>query len=170
LTPQNRMGSTVNFQNSYLIVFAALVLSLGACDKSTCYNESSALEGAVWEETDTLMASFQVTDSQHYHNIFVLARFNSLYPYSNIYFKVMLTGPKGMKMTEIKSFDITDKSGKWLGGGFGDLHSYELPIFMDLALKQFGKYKVKVVPYMRKESLEGIHNHGIKVSKGKEIF
>ncbi len=170
MSPQNRVGYTVNFQNACLVIATALLLSLSACDKSTCYNESSSLEGTIWKESDTLMASFEVSDSQHYHNIFVLARFNSLYPYSNIYFKVMLSGPKGIDMTEIKSFDITDKSGKWLGNGFGDLHSYELPIFPDLALKQFGKYKVKVVPHMRKESLEGIHDHGIKVSLGKEIF
>ena len=92
----------MNFQNACLVIATALLLSLSACDKSTCYNESSSLEGTIWKESDTLMASFEVSDSQHYHNIFVLARFNSLYPYSNIYFKVMLSGPKGIDMTEIK--------------------------------------------------------------------
>jgi len=164
------VGIKVNFQTSFLVLSVALVLGLGACDNSSIYNESSTLEGAVWEESDTLMASFNASDSLHYHNIYLLARFNTLYPYSNIYFKVMLFGPNGMETTEIKSYDITDKSGKWLGSGFGDLHSYELPLFADLAIKQLGKYKIKVIPYMRKESIQGIHDRGIKVNLGKEIF
>lgn len=143
---------------------------LSSCDSSTLYNESEPLEGAQWAETDTLDARFEVLDTTRYHNVYVCSRVNALYPNSNIYFKVILTGPNGQHITEIKSFEITDKTGKWLGKGFGDLHSYEFLVLKDLAFKQIGKYRVKVVPYMRKEVVEGIHDRGIKVSLGKEIF
>jgi gliding motility-associated lipoprotein GldH len=154
-----------------LVVLSALAIALfSACDKSAIYNSSEVLNDGKWVETDTLFAEFEVTDSLHYHSVLLLARFNSLYPYSNIYFKVHLAGPKGQRMTEIKSYDITDKSGKWLGKGFSDLHSYELPLFSDLPLKLFGTYKVKVIPYMRKDVINGVHDRGIKVNLGQEIF
>ncbi|MFT5723638.1 MAG: gliding motility-associated lipoprotein GldH [Bacteroidia bacterium] len=151
-----------------VLVFIAMVLN--ACDNTTIYNESDILSEAKWNETDTLFAKFEVSDSTHYHNISLNTRINSLYLNSNIYFKVILTGPIGQHITEIKSFEITDKAGKWLGKGFGDLHSYELPLLYELPLKQFGSYKVKVIPYMRKDVVHGIHDRGIKVSLGKEIF
>ncbi len=152
-----------------LFLIAGVVI-LNSCDHSTIYNESEVLKDAKWSETDTLFAQFEVNDSLHYHNVYLCTRVNALYPNSNIYFKVILTGPTGQHVTEIKSFEITDKTGKWLGKGFGDLHSYELPLFKDLTIKQFGKYRVKVIPYMRKDVVVGIHDRGIKVSLGKEIF
>jgi gliding motility-associated lipoprotein GldH len=157
--------------NPKILLFVSVITTIlfSSCDRTTIYNESEILENATWPETDTLVAQFLVGDSLHYHNIFVCSRFNALYPESNVYFKVMLKGPGGQHMTEIKSFEITEKSGKWIGKGFGDLHSYELPIFQDLNLKQFGKYEVKVIPYMRRTVI-GIHDRGIKVNLGKEIF
>ena len=150
-----------------LIIFT---VALNACDKSTIYDETQILEDAKWAETDTLFAQFEVSDTLHYHDIFLCSRVNALYPNSNIYFKVILTGPSGQHMTEIKSFEVTDKAGKWLGSGFGDLHSYAFPIFKDLSFKQYGKYRVKAVPYMREEVVVGVHDIGIKVKLGKEIF
>ena len=140
------MGVKSKKQAVLLVISAFAIVLFSACDKSAIYNSSEVLKESKWVETDTLFAEFEVADSQHYHSVLLLTRFNSLYPYSNIYFKVHLAGPNGQRMTEIKSFDITDKSGKWLGKGFGDLHSYELPLFNDLPLKQFGKYRVKVIP------------------------
>jgi gliding motility-associated lipoprotein GldH len=151
-----------------IVIIIAMVFS--ACDKATIYNESEILIEANWPETDTLLAQFDVSDSVRYHHVWLNVRLNNLYPNSNIYFKVIFEGPNGQHLTEIKSFEITDKSGKWLGKGFGDLHSYELPLLMDLAIKQFGTYKVKVIPYMRKDVVVGIHDRGIKVNLGKEIF
>lgn len=148
----------------------ATVLVFSSCDNSTIYNESEILVDAKWAETDTLFAQFEVNDSTRYHDVWLCSRVDALYPYSNIYYKVILSGPNGQHMTEIKSFEITDKTGKWLGKGFGDLHSYTFPLFKDLSLKHYGKYRVKVVPYMRKDVIIGIHDRGIKVSLGKEIF
>ncbi len=146
------------------------LLVFSSCDNSTVYSESETIPDSQWQDTDTLFAQFDVTDTQHYHNIFGLVRFSSLYPYSNIYFKYILVGPTGQKITEIKSFEVTDKAGKWLGKGFGDLHSYEFPLVEKLPIKQVGAYKIKIVPYMRREVLEGVHDKGIKVSIGQEIF
>ena len=141
-----------------------------ACDQSTVYDSSEVLDNAKWEETDTLFATFEVSDTVHYHNIFVTARLSALYPYSNIYFKVLVIGPTGQRFTDITSFEVTDKTGKWLGKGFGDLHSYEFPLYQTLALKTVGTYKVKVITYMRNEVLVGVHDRGIKINLSKEIF
>ncbi len=158
---------TVKWVRFFLLCF---VLGLFSCDSSTIYNENEDLVDATWLETDTLVARFEVTDTNHYHNVFLNARFSALYPKSNIYFKAILLGPGGQNMTEVKGFEITDKTGKWLGKGFGSLHSYAFPIFEELALKQLGKYKVKLIPYMRISELKGIHDRGIKVNLGQEIF
>lgn len=151
-----------------VLVFASVIFS--ACDQSTIFHNSEVMENSKWEQTDTLFAKVDITDTTHYHNIFVTARLSALYPYSNIYFKVLVIGPSGQRFTDITSFEVTDKTGKWLGKGFGDLHSYEFPLYQDLALKEEGAYKIKVIPYMRNEILLGVHDRGLKINLGKEIF
>jgi len=146
------------------------ILLLMACDSSTIYDQSEDLVTEIWVDTDTLTARFEITDTTHYHTVFLNTRFTGLYKFSNIYYQVVLDGPNGQRSTEVVSFEVTDKAGKWLGNGYGNLHSYEFPILDNRIFKQIGKYKVKVVPYMRISSLEGIHDRGIKVSKGQEIF
>lgn len=147
-----------------------IVVAISACDRSTICDTTEEISDEIWHETDTLTGKFEITDSTHYYDVFVNARFNALYPFSNIYFKAILTGPGGQRMTTVKTFAVTDKSGKWLGSGYGNLHSYSFPVFQDLAVKQMGTYRMKVIPYMRVPKLEGIHDRGVKVTIGKEIF
>lgn len=160
----------MRFRGGLWLTLMIVSVGLLSCDRSTIYNETYEIENAQWSYSDTLEARFEVTDTLHYHNVFLNARFSSVYKYSNMYVKVILDGPGGQRLTDVKGFEITDKAGKWLGSGFGNLHSYELPLFENLPLKQIGKYKVKVVQYMRIPELEGIHNRGVKVSLGQEIF
>jgi gliding motility-associated lipoprotein GldH len=154
----------------FALAAVGCLMMLSACDSSTIYDESEDLVTETWVDTDTLTARFEITDTNHYHTVYLNTRFTSLYKFSNIYYQVVLSGPNGQRATEIVSFEVTDKAGKWLGSGYGNLHSYAFPILDNRIFKQIGKYKVKVVPYMRISSLEGIHDRGIKVSKGKEIF
>ena len=153
--------------NRFWTIVTLALITLVSCDSSTIYDES---ENATWSETDTLYAKFEVKDTTRYHSVFLNSRFSSEYKFSNIYFKVILDGPGNQRIERVRGFEVTDKAGKWLGSGFGSLYGYAFPIFEDLSLKQNGKYKVRIVPYMRIPDLNGIHDRGVKVSLGQEIF
>lgn len=147
-----------------------LPVVLFACDSQTIYNESFDLPNETWAEDDTLETTFEVTDTLHYHNLWLNTRLTETYPFANIYFKVILKGPNNLSKNEIMNFDVADKAGKWLGKGTGDFHSYNFPIYNELSLKKRGKYTLKIVQYMRTESLQGIHDRGVKINLGREIF
>ena len=159
-------------RNVLNLLFFVLVLAGGltSCNNSTIYNESQKMENSTWMSIDTIKAVVEVTDTTKYHTIFMDTRLNATYPYSNMYLKSIVVGPTGQKISEVKNFEITDKAGKWLGGGYGDLHSYGLPLYERMEFKQQGKYQIKVIPYMRKDSLVGVNDCGIRVTIGKEIF
>ena len=152
------------------VLVLGLTMLFTGCERDTLYSESENLASTAWLSSDTFQVSFEITEIERYHTVHLESRFTDIYPYSNIYYRVQLNGPGGQDITEVKNFEVTDKTGKWLGSGFGDLHSYSFPIIKDIEFKQKGKYKVKVIPFMRVDSLPGIHDRGIRVSIGKEVF
>lgn len=141
-----------------------------ACNSKTVIDFQEEVKGKTWNFKDTMVTQFEVLDTTHYHYIDFQTRLNSKYNFSNLYLSYTLIGPSGMEINEIKTFDITDKSGKWLGSGFGELHSYALPLFQKLSLKVGGKYQLRVVQHMRVDDLPGIETVGVRIYTGNEIF
>ena len=67
---------------------------------------SESIEGENWRMDDTLRGTFQVNDTNHYHNVFLQTRLTGDFPFSNFYVKMILEAPDGERSESIKSFDI----------------------------------------------------------------
>jgi gliding motility-associated lipoprotein GldH len=171
LHPLNSSKMAHTFKTLFILATGfILFMGMNGCNSKTIMDMSESLEGENWRMDDTLRGTFQVTDTNHYHNIFLQTRLTGDFPFSNFYVKMILEAPDGERFESIKSFEITTKAGKWLGKGLGDLHSYSLPVYPSFVPHKNGSYSILAVQYMRRDDLLGCHDRGLKVELGEEIF
>ncbi|MCB0734716.1 MAG: gliding motility lipoprotein GldH [Flavobacteriales bacterium] len=143
---------------------------LYGCVGQTVLDQTEEIPNESWNETDTLSETFQIGDTAKEYHLDLTMRFNTRYPYANFYVWSELIKPSGERDTLLQSFDVTDKAGKWLGSGYGDLHSYEFPIYPQYTTNQAGTYTIRMVQGMRKKELDGCTSRGIRVKKGRDKF
>ncbi len=179
---ENRKGECYTFapqdgnmsgQRISLPIYAGLMLITSmflACNSSTLVDMSENLAGEVWRMDDTLESQFQITDTSRFHTIDLQTRLTGDYPFSNLYVKLIIENPSGQRTEILKGFEISTKSGKWLGSGLGDLHAYSLPLEKRYRAKTPGTYKIKVIQNMRRDELLGCHDRGLRVEMGEDIF
>lgn len=159
---------TTSFLAMGFLYLAGLLLA--GCNPGALTDVREDMDGEVWYKEDTLQATFQLKDTTRYLNIALNTRLTPDYPFSNLYVHTVVIAPDGKETESVKTFDVTNKAGKWLGSGLGDLHAYTFPLFPEFAAAKKGTYKVRVVQQMRVDSLRGCHDRGLRVSLGEEIF
>ena len=153
----------------FLLIFS-LAIAISGCIDQTLVDNSQSLSNEVWLDSDTMVTKFQIGDTSKEYHMDLTMRFTNAYEFSNFYVLSVLEKPNGELVDQVKSFDVTDKAGKWLGSGFGDIHSYEFPLYEIYTTDLPGTYRLKVVQYMRKESLVGCKDRGIRIRRGREKF
>ncbi len=155
-----------------LIVFALLssfTIIFPGCIGGIAYEKDYSIEEASWDQTDTLNFQFEIDDTTVYHDVFMVFRIDNEYPFSNLYSRVKMNGPQGQRITELKSYELADKSGKWRGKSYGGLISFEYPIFKEMEFRK-GKYELQLQQFMRIKSIPGIHDVGIKIVEGDPLL
>ncbi|MBI1307561.1 MAG: gliding motility lipoprotein GldH [Bacteroidetes bacterium] len=154
----------------YIGYFLFLMVGMISCNSSTITDNRIDNSGDIWSITDTLKTDFEIEDTAYYHDILFTCRVTNEYKFSNIYVWYSITAPDGRISEGIKTFDVMDKSGKWLGSGFGDVHSYELPLLNNWNAGMKGKFEIRIVQNMRTDELTGVRGEGVKVNRGEDIF
>ncbi|MCB9245150.1 MAG: gliding motility lipoprotein GldH [Flavobacteriales bacterium] len=157
---------------SGLLVWVLLGISflLSACMKDVVYEKQYRFEDAIWTAGDTLWFDFEIEDTTVYHDLKAALRIDTEYPFSNLYLLARIQGSQGQDITEMKGFELADKTGKWKGKSYSGLISFELPLKERFVFQRSGSYKVYLIQYMRKDQLPGIHDVGIKLTKGDPLL
>jgi len=171
--PLRPQDGNMSGQRISLPIYAGLMLITSmflACNSSTLVDMSENLANEVWRMDDTLESQFQISDTSRFHTIHLQTRLTGDFPFSNLYVKLIIENPSGLRTETLHGFEISTKSGKWLGSGLGDLHAYSLPLEKAFIAKIPGTYKIMVVQNMRRDELFGCHDRGLRVELGEDIF
>ena len=155
---------------SLLIAAIGLVLTLTSCNDNALVNTYHELPKTGWSYDEVLVDSFEVVNTDFYHQSYLNLRINGDYPYSNIIVKLTETDPNGKSTEEIVTVTLAEKSGKWLGSGLFNVITYQEPILGKRSFKSKGMYRIKLEQFMRKESLLHVSAAGVKVKQQEEIF
>lgn len=151
------------------ILFIIGIIGVAASCKSdnSTYKAILDLKKNEWFINKSLNYTFEINDEATLYNISLLVRNTSAYPYYNLYTKYELRDEKGnvlkSKLEEVILFD--PKSGKPFGDGLGDIydHKYKFATLSNLKFPAKGKYKLKLIQYMRQDPLKGLVSVGINV-------
>lgn len=153
----------------FKIGFAFLTLiTLFSCDNNKVYEEYIEVENAVWLKENIASFSFEATDTNRPHNLYVNVRNTGNYPYSNLYLFVTMQGPNGNLLRDTVNCILADNSGKWLGKGIGDLWDLQVPYIGGFKFAQKGEYTLSLEQAMRVENgLKGITDIGLRIEKAE---
>lgn len=146
------------------------LLALQACSSQDVFNSYEPISDHIWQVDSAQSFEFEIADTTHYYDLSFLLRIDDSYRYSNLYIQYTMSGPSGGSRTKQKNITLADKSGKWLGSGYSNIFSYDVPLMQEIKFSAVGTYSVKLKQHMREESLHGVHDIGLKVTKGDEVF
>lgn len=148
------------------IIVMILFLSLSSCqngDDKVVMNDV----GDQWKKKDVQTFDFDVKDAHNQKNMMFVIRNNNDYPYSNLRLIASIEHNKKNISTDTLNFVLAKPNGEWIGTGFGDTKEIIFQYKLNYKFPQNGNYSVKVVQAMRRNTLPGIEDIGIKIQNLK---
>jgi gliding motility-associated lipoprotein GldH len=163
-----RKTITTTIINSFLPVFAIVILLFSSCDRNVIFSDSVAMKKNDWNLMNALSFNVPVEDTINSNNVYFTIRTGSSYPFRNIYLFVTTVSPEGKTVTDTLQYYLADEKGKWYGKGFGDINELNLPYKSNVYFPVKGTYHFKVRHGMRAEDLKGVYDFGMRVEKIKK--
>ncbi len=148
----------------YLLFVLSLFQSCNNAGEDVHINE---LNG-VWNKKNAQKFTLNIEDAQHPKNIIFVVRNNNEYPYSNLRLIVDFEDVKNRKkITDTLNYTMAKPNGEWIGNGFGDTKEILFQYRNKYTFPHNGQYTLKATQAMRKDSLLGIEDFGIKIESVK---
>jgi gliding motility-associated lipoprotein GldH len=155
-------------RNTILILFIAF--SLVSCDNNTILDKNAVIPESGWAYDDIPSFAFEIDEPNKYHDIFLNLQLTEQYIYSNIYLLIHLRDSEGKDEVFRMSFEVADKTGKWLGQGSGNVKTFKLPIFKEFVFEKPGQYFIGLEQNMRDSVLMEVVKVGVDIKKGYPVF
>ena len=125
-----------------------------------------SLNGA-WQKKATQKFEFEIKDSQNPKNIIFVVRNNNDYPYSNIRIFSKLYNKENNGKTDTLNYILAEPNGEWIGTGFGETKEILFQYKLNYKFPKNGKYFIDVQHAMRRDTLAGVEDFGIKIESAK---
>lgn len=152
------------------ILLGFLPFLLFSCTPGVVFDEMSELPETGWYSGVNPVFETEIKDTTHHYELGLKLRINTDYPFSNMWLRVFTTYPDGHRDTGRYQFVLATPEGKWTGSGIGGLRSYQFAAEPQKVFPNSGKYRFEIEQYMRVDTLPFIHNAGIYLKKGEEVF
>lgn len=148
------------------LVFS-LVILFTACDPGRLYDESEGIPENGWHKDSIAEFIIQVDDTTQLYNFYITVRNNDNYTYRNLYIFLNTRFPNGHTTRDTIELVLADVNGKWLGKGFGAIKDNQIQVRKNLIFPLMGEYVFGIEQAMRKKSLVGLVDIGIRVEQAK---
>lgn len=121
-----------------------------------------------WQKEVSEDFTFNIDKNDGGKDILLVVRNNEDYPYSNIRFFIKLENIKMKSYTiDTLNYLLAKPNGEWLGTGFGRTKEILFQYKMNYQFPNSGEYKIEIKQAMRKDTLVGIEDIGIKIENTK---
>lgn len=136
-----------------------------SCDRNRFYDRSVSIPGNGWHKDSTALFNVDVKDTVGLYRVLINLRNNNDYLYNNFYLFLNSTLPNGDLARDTIELILADRTGKWLGRGFGRIKDNQVEVRYGLRFPQKGNYTFEIEQAMRDTILAGIVNVGIRIEK-----
>jgi len=149
----------------YYVLIALLMVS---CDSNRLYEKNVSIDKDVWSLDQIPHFEFQNTDTISEVKLLVNIRHSSIYPFSNLWLFINTQSPNGTNQVDTLETILSEKDGKWLGNGLGDIWDLQVD-FKTLRLEEVGAYRFNIEQAMRHgnlskiEQLPGVMEIGLRI-------
>lgn len=165
------MGIAIR-RNSRFVSILAAFLVFTSCDTNGVFDQYTSLSGNVWSLDEPVEFEFQVNDTLSRNNLFINIRNNNDYGFSNLFLITHLNFPDGKKVVDTLEYEMTDKSGQFLGQGLSERKENKLFYKEGSIFPTSGNYKLTIQQAMRRngavagiQELKGITDVGFRIEK-----
>ena len=153
---------TGKFKLLLLAVVAAITIS---CHPEIMYFGHVDFRSNEWNRQKTARFEAEITDTLSAARVDINLRTGSAYPYRNIYLFVSTFAPGGERITDTLEYMLADEKGRRYGRGRGDIRELSLSYRENVYFPTSGTYMFMIEHAMRTESLTGVYDISIKISR-----
>lgn len=150
----------VFFLGITLLVFAS-------CDPARVYDQSRTIPETGWNQDSLAVFDVEISDTAIPYNFYINLRHTTDYRYRNFYLFLNTMFPNGRMSRDTIELILADKTGKWLGSGFGSIKDLQIPVRRNLRFPNPGTYQFQIEQGMREKNLEDIKNVGLRIEKAQ---
>lgn len=145
---------------------------LFSCDPPNyIYEDSRSFLDDPWVYPDSAVYHFAIKDTSRYYNLLLELDHGKNYPYENLYVQFVTTFPDATSVADVVSITLADASGQWYSDCRGKTCTFYLTLQDQAVFKQKGEYSIKVIPWMRNDTISDVYRLSFKVERdGKRKF
>jgi gliding motility-associated lipoprotein GldH len=154
-------------RKGFLMISVLLLASVlyTACEPVRFYERYAEIPDHRWEADYMLPFNVQIEDTNARYNMYINIRHSSTYPNRNIWLLIHTLSPSGDSVSKRHEFYLSDRRGRWHGKGVGGIYDISLPVQKNMRLREAGNYRFYIQHKMRRETLEHIHDIGLRFEK-----
>lgn len=153
-----------NCNSRGLAIIIILFLS-GACNRQTVFQDNIAIPSSDWYIDDAFNFSVDINDTTQFHELYLMVRNTTDYPYRNLYIFLDIEFPDERTLRDTIECMLANTDGQWTGKGFGKIRSNEFLFRDDVWFPKQGTYTFRMQHGMREEPLKGISDVGIHIQR-----
>jgi gliding motility-associated lipoprotein GldH len=146
-----------------LIMLGFVLMSLPGCHSRNFFEQNQAIVKEEWFASDIKEYKIDVNDTNSYFNFYLNVRNNNNYPFANLYVFLETRFPDSTKARDTLELQLADVTGKWLGKGTSRYKYNSFILRKAMRFVKPGEYKFRLEQGMRRDTLEGISEVGIKL-------
>ncbi len=147
----------------HLILGLFMVMMLWSCNSRNFFEQNQAIKNEQWLASDIREFTFDVTDTNSYFNFYLNVRNNNEYPFANLYVFLETRFPDSTRARDTLELQLADVSGKWLGKGTSRYKYNSFILRKAMRFVHAGGYKFRLEQGMRRDTLPGISDIGLKI-------
>lgn len=146
-----------------LFLFTISLLFLFSCNTDYYFNQSYTLGNEGWAYEDTLQFEVDIPDTLETYNLYLEIDHSTYYGFQNLYTKIYTQFPSGKRLEEMVSFELADKTGRWLGNCSSIDCKLLIPIQTGAYFNEKGVHRFVLEQFMRESPLPGLQSIAFKV-------
>ena len=160
----------LQMRNMFRYVFVlvpCLAFMLSGCKDNRVYEFNYIMSQNNWYIDTVPTFTFNIDEPQKQYNVLLNIRNTIAYPYYNLFVKYQLCDSIGNKLQgqQVEMMLLDAKTGRPQGSGIGDLYFHQFPVLTKYQFPYKGKFKVKIIQYMRANPLPEIMSAGVRIEE-----
>ncbi|MCZ2223391.1 MAG: gliding motility lipoprotein GldH [Chitinophagales bacterium] len=146
-----------------LFYFFILNIAFTSCNTLDIFEKTKFFNNHEWSSKDSVVATFEIKDTNSLYNIYFVLRHEDAYKYKNIWIDIQLQSPD--TTTTVKREFTLANSERWLGTAMSDIIEHRIPFSNAPAKLIKGNHTFIIRQIMREDPLQYVLNAGIRIEK-----
>ena len=136
-----------------------------SCQPDVLIEEKIEFDNAQWIHGDNKSIVIEAVDTSEAYVLQIEVTHADDYPFQNLYIRTLTQFPSGKEIVSVSSLELLNPDGTWAGKCRGKKCSVLLPLQTGFTFPEKGKYNWQIEPYMRKDTVNGLHSIAISVKR-----